>query len=120
MYVCKLIQGKFLLAPKTPLASFQVNCCYPFEATGLGYAGTLYVNEGNDNELLKCYIPLFTCATVCAVHLEITRDFSSKSLVLAIRRFIARRGKPTSFVSDSFKSFKSAYVKEVILKRRIK
>ena len=39
-YVCKLIQGKFLLPPKTSsLPSFRVNCCYPFETTDLDYAG---------------------------------------------------------------------------------
>ena len=105
-----------MLLPKTPLPSFRVNCCYPFETTGLNYAGPLYANEGNDNKLRKCYILLFTSATVCAVRLEITRDFSSKSLVLAIRRFIARRSKPALFVSDKFKSFKCANVKEFILK----
>ena len=78
-YVCKLIQGKFLLPPKTPLPSFRVKCCYPFEATGLDYTGTFYANEGIDNELQKCYILLFTCTTARAVHLQITRDFSSKS-----------------------------------------
>ena len=61
----------------------------------------LYVNEGIDNELRKCYILLFTCAIVRAVYREITRGFSSKSLVLAIRRFITR---PALFVSDNFKS----------------
>ena len=61
----------------------------------------LYVNEGIDNELRKCYILLFTCAIVRAVYREITRDFSSKSLVLAIRSFITR---PALFVSDNFKS----------------
>ena len=40
-YVCKLIQGKFLLPPETPLPSFRVNCCYPFETAGLDYAGPL-------------------------------------------------------------------------------
>ena len=75
-YVCKLIQGT---NPKTPLASFRVNCCYLFEATGLDYAGSLDANKGNDNKLRKCYILLFTCATVRAVLLETTRDFSSKS-----------------------------------------
>ena len=79
-------------------------------------AGTLHANAVNDNELQKCYILLITCATVHAVHLQITRDFSSKSLVLAIRRFIARRSKPALFVSDKFKSFKCANVKEFILK----
>ena len=102
-----------MLLPKTPLPSFRVNCCYPFETTGLNYAGPLYANEGNDNKLRKCYILLFTSVTIRAVRLEITRDFSSKSLVLAIRHFIAR---PALFVSDKFKSFKCANVKEFILK----
>ena len=54
-YVYKLIQGKSLLPPKTSsLPSFQVNSCYPFETTGLDYAGPLYVNVGNDDELRKC------------------------------------------------------------------
>ena len=119
-YVCKLIQGEFLLPPKTPLPSFWVNCCYPFETTGLDFAGTLHSNAGKDNELQKCYILLFTCATVHAVHLQITRDFSSKSLVLAIRRFITQHRKPALFVSDNFKSFKCANVKEFIFKHRIK
>ena len=68
----------------------------------------------------NCYILLFACATVRAVRLEITRDFSSKSLVLAIRHFIARRSKPALFVSDKFKPFKCANVKEFILKHWIK
>ena len=54
------------------------------------------------------------------MHLEITRDFSSKNLVLSIRRFIARRGKPALLVGDNFKSFKFPHVKEFILKHRIK
>ena len=119
-YVCKLIHRKFLLPPKSLLPSFRVNCCYLFETTGLDFAGTLHANEGNDNELQKCYILLFTCATVRAVHLQTTRDFSSKSLGLAIRRFIAPHRKPDLFVSDNFKSFKCANVKEFILKHRIK
>ena len=97
-----------------------MNCCYPFEKTDPDYAEPLYVKGGNYNELRQCYILILTCATVRAVHLEITRDFSSKSLVSAIRHFIARRGKPALFVSDNFKSIKSVDVKEFTLKNQIK
>ena len=41
-------------------------------------------------------------------------------MVLAIRPFIARRSKPALFVSDNFRSFKFADVKEFILKPQIK
>ena len=61
----------------------------------------------------------FTSATVCVIHLEITHDFSSRSLVFAIRRFIARRGKPALFVSDNFISLKAVDVKGFILKIKL-
>ena len=62
---------------------------------------------------------IYLC-TVREVHLEIIRNFSSKCLILAIRRFIARRGKPALFVSDNLKFVKCADVKEFILKHQIK
>ena len=84
-YVCKLTKVKFLLPSKTPsLPNFLVNCCYPFETTVMDYARPFFVKKGNDNELRKWYILLFTCKKVLAIYLEITRDFFSKSLVLAI------------------------------------
>ena len=114
-YVCKLTQVKFLLPSKTPsLPSLLVSCCYPFETTGIDYARPFFVKEGNDNELRKCHLLLFICETFLAVHLEITRNFFSKSLVLAIRRLVARV-KPALLVSNIFKSFKSADVKKFIL-----
>ena len=52
-YICKLIQGKYLLPRITPsLPSFRVNCCYPFETISVDYARPLH---------------------------EITRDFSCES-----------------------------------------
>ena len=92
-----------------------MSCCYPFEATGIDYARPFFVKEGNDNELRKCHILLFICETFLAVHLEITRNFFSKSLVLAIRRFIAQCVKPALLVSNIFKSFKYADLKKFIL-----
>ena len=54
------------------------------------------------------------------MHPEITSDFSSKSMVSAIQPFIARRIKPALSVSDKFKSFKFADVKEFIVRLRLK
>ena len=53
----------------------------------------------------------FTCCVTRAVHLEVTVDVNSASVILALRRFIARRGMPRLLVSDNFKSFKSLDVK---------
>ena len=45
---------------------------------------------------------------------------SSDILLLAIRRFIARKGLPRAFISDNFKTFKSKEIKHLILSLNIK
>ena len=61
--------------------SLNVKCnvkYYPSATTGLDYAGLLSIKDGNYNELQKCYILIFTCATVRAVHLELPVVFPIK------------------------------------------
>jgi hypothetical protein len=48
------------------------------------------------------------CADTRAVHLELTGRHDVPMFLLAIRRFVARRGLPASFISDNTKTFKSA------------
>ena len=45
------------------------------------------------------------------MHLELTCDMSSPSVILALRRFFARKGYPKQIISDNFTSFKSAAIK---------
>ena len=112
--VCKIIQGKPLAPPKTPsLPSYRVNCNHAFENTGLDFVGPLYCkgDHSSSGEMYKCYVLLFTCCVTRAVHLELTTDVNSNSVILALRRFISRRGIPRLFISDNFKTFKSVDVK---------
>ena len=55
-------------------------------------------------EMYKCYVLLFTCCVTRAVHLELTTDVNSNSVILALRRFISRRGILHLFISDNFKT----------------
>ena len=66
----------------------------------------------------KCYILLFTCAV--STHLELTTNVCTDSVILAIRRFIGRRGKPNHIISDNFKSFKAPTLKSFLAHQRIK
>ena len=67
----------------------------------------------------KCYVWLFTCCITRAVCLEVTGDVNNASVILVLRRFIARRGMPRLLVSDNFKSLKSLDVKNFCCKRGI-
>ena len=120
--ICKLIQGKTVAPVETPaLPSYRVTCNHAFENVGLDFAGPLYCKDdfSSVNKMFKCYILLFTCCVTRAVHLELTVDVNSQSVILALRRFIGRRGIPRLFVSDNFKSFKSTDVKSFCTKKGI-
>ena len=51
---------------------------------------------------------LFTCLVTRAVHLEVTFSLSTDSFIMCLRRFIARRGKPTVIYSDNGTNFVAA------------
>ncbi|XP_062541338.1 uncharacterized protein LOC134209368 [Armigeres subalbatus] len=78
----------------------------PFTHTGVDYFGPLMVKQARS--LVKRWVALFTCLTVRAIHLEVVHSLSTQSCVMAIRRFVARRGSPESFYSDNGTNFVGA------------
>ncbi len=70
--------------------------------TGLDFAGPMFCS---DFPCKKFYIFLFTCAVVRATHSEVTDSMSVEDCMLALRRFIARRGLPSVMYSDNAKTF---------------
>lgn len=71
----------------------------PFTYTGVDYFGPLTVTVGRSTQ--KRYVALFTCLTTRAVHLEVAGTLTTDSAIMALRRFIARRGTPTEIWSDN-------------------
>ena len=53
----------------------------------------------------KVWVVLFTCAVYRAVHLEIIDSLSTEAFALALRRFVARRGKVSQMWSDNATNF---------------
>lgn len=88
-----------------PLPRDRITEAQPFEVTGLDFAGPLLIKGAS---AAKCYIALFTCGVTRAVHLELVNDMSTTSFLLALRRFIARRGIPSTIYSDNAPTFKKA------------
>ncbi|GBN18015.1 hypothetical protein AVEN_157137-1 [Araneus ventricosus] len=82
----------------------------PFSIVGIDFGGLLYT-KNSDN---KNYIVLFTCGVTRAVHLEMVDNLTTETFLLALRRFIARRGLCSEIRSDNARTFKKA---ELELKR---
>ena len=51
---------------------------------------------------------MFTYLTTRAPHLELAGDLSTDSFILALKRFMARRGQPKVMYSDSGSNFRGA------------
>ena len=51
---------------------------------------------------------MFTCLTARAVHLELASDLSTNIFILALRRFIAPRGKRKEILSGNGTNFTAA------------
>ena len=84
--------------------SCKVTRSSAFINTGLDYFGPLYVKQGKDQ--IKSWVCLFTCTAARAIYLELVEDMTPEQFLYALRRFIARRGKPHHIISDNAPQFK--------------
>jgi len=75
----------------------------PFANTGVDYFAPILVRHGRKTE--KCYGVLFTCLTTRVVHLEIAHSLDTDSCLTAVRRMMARRGRPANIWSDNGTNF---------------
>ena len=71
----------------------------PFTSLDTDYFGPFQVRHGRS--LIKRYGVIFTCLAIPAVHLEIAHSLSTDSFLLALRRFIARRGQVKEIYLDN-------------------
>ncbi|XP_062714303.1 uncharacterized protein LOC109417163 [Aedes albopictus] len=83
----------------------------PFSYVGVDYLGPFDVTIGRRTE--KRWIALFTCMVTRAVHLEVAFGLTTQSCLMAIHRFIGRRGWPVEFFSDNGTNLRGAS-KEVV------
>ena len=71
----------------------------PFSVSGLDFLGPFTVKKFRKTE--KRYVLLITCLATRAIHLEVAQCLDTDSFLLAVRRFMSRRGKPQCVWSDN-------------------
>ncbi|KAI2668878.1 Polyprotein P3 [Labeo rohita] len=75
-----------------------------FYSTGVDCFGPYTIKVGRRNE--KRWGIIFKCMTSRAVHIDILTSIDTDSFLMALRRFISRRGKPFELLADQGTNFK--------------
>ena len=78
-----------------------------FKVIGADYAGLIYCKTKSKREV-KVYILLFTCSVSRVIHLEILTIQTTGEFIKALKRLVARRGRPQIIYSDNAKKFTAA------------
>lgn len=93
--------------PMAPLPKVRVTpYVRPFTFVGVDYFGPVLVKIGRSHS--KRWVALFTCLTIRAVHLEVVHSLTTEACVMAVRRFVSRRGSPAEIYSDNGTNFHGA------------
>ena len=76
---------------------------HPFQHSGVDLFGPFAVKRGRGTAVR--YACLFTCLTSRAIHVEVVHSLDADSVILALQRFTARRGRVRVMRSDNGRNF---------------
>ncbi|KFD65640.1 hypothetical protein M514_22235 [Trichuris suis] len=101
---CRRLTAKPVFPRMADLPTERTDFKHPaFSNVGIDFFGPLEVSLKRSQ--VKRYGLIFTCLTTRAAHLEVAYTMDVHSFIGALRRFIARRGCPSTIVSDNAKTF---------------
>jgi hypothetical protein len=92
------------------LPASRVQPSRPFLTSGFDYAGPIQLRLGTtcSKTITKGYIAIFVCFVTKTVHIEVVTSLTTEAFLAALRRFIARQGKPRTIYSDNGTNFQGA------------
>ncbi|UYV68872.1 hypothetical protein LAZ67_6001388 [Cordylochernes scorpioides] len=93
---CRRFDQRPIKISCAPLPNDRTEPLGIFKVVGIDLAGPLYLKDGS-----KVWMVLFTCAVYRAIHLEMVSSLETDSFILALSRFIGRRGRPSTIYSDN-------------------
>ncbi|KAL3976302.1 alcohol-forming fatty acyl-CoA reductase [Sarotherodon galilaeus] len=76
----------------------------PFYSTGIDCFGPYVVKTGRRSE--KRWGIIFKCLTTRCIHLDLLNSMDTDSFLMALQRFISRRGTPLEIICDQGTNFK--------------
>ncbi|XP_055308877.1 uncharacterized protein LOC129572799 [Sitodiplosis mosellana] len=100
---CHRYKGKIATQLMADLPAVRVTKSRPFLHTGIDLCGPIYLRTSKirGSKIYKGYIILFVCMCVKAIHLEPVIDQSSEAFMIALQRFVSRRGMCSDIYCDN-------------------
>lgn len=108
---CKRVSARGSQQLMADLPAARVNAARIFSKVGIDFCGPFQLKplQGRCKTVRKCFIAIFVCFSVKAIHFELVYSLSTEAFVAALKRFIARRGRPVEIYSDNGTNFVGAY-----------
>ena len=103
---CRRLRGSTVQQKMADLPSDRLEATPPFTNCGVDLFGPFIIREGRKE--LKKYGTLFTCLVSRAIHIESSNSLETDAFILALRRFIARRGHIRLLRCDNGSNFNGA------------
>ena len=104
--MCRCLRGRVGKQIMAKLPKERLVEAPPFTYCGVDCFGSFVIKERRKE--LKRYGVLFTCFSCRAVHIEIANSLETDTFILALRRFIGRRGNVRYIRSDNGGNFVGA------------
>ncbi|XP_062542111.1 uncharacterized protein LOC134210108 [Armigeres subalbatus] len=106
---CFKSKPKVLEQLMADLPAERVTPSAPFLKVGVDYCGPFFISYPNRRaKPVKCYVAVFVCLSVKAIHLELVADLTTQAFIAALRRFVSRRGRPQLIMCDNATTFVGA------------
>ena len=109
---CRKVNSRSYNYPVSPdVPSELLNDDVSFSGIGVDYSGALYCknlfnsNSSDEDDMYKCYIVIYTCASTRGVVLHLVPDASAETFINSLAKFISRRGCPQIILSDNGSPF---------------
>ena len=100
---CRRLRGRLVEHKMTDLPYRRVAEVPPFTLCGVDIFGPFIIKQSWSQ--FNHYGAMFICMSCQAVHIEITHFLDNDSLILELRRLIARRGNIQTIFSDNGRNF---------------
>ena len=108
--ICRRTSPKVSTQLMGQLPGERVNPSFANEMVSIDYAGPVFIKVGSKRKPIseKAYIAIFVCLQTKSCHVQLVSDLTAEAFVAALRRFVARRGKPRHIWSDNATCFTRA------------